>query len=113
MTTSLSQLVNGKLVEALRRKVADGDFPGIGFEDAMKFLLTDGVVPASDQPVASYLRLEEWVRSDRPTVFTATELKNHTGRVLEAVARGDHVIIERHGRPFAEMRLASRSRNSH
>ena len=107
MSGALAQRVDKRLVEALRRKLAGGDFPGIGFDDAMKFLLTDGILPRSDQPVESYLRLEAWVRRERQTTFSATELKNKTGQVLEAVARGERVIIERHGRPVAEIhRLA-------
>jgi len=104
VTRALSQSIDKRLVDALRRKLAKGDFPGIGFDDAMKFLLTDGIVPKSDQPVESYLRLEAWVRGERQITFSATELKNKTGQVLDAVARGERVIIERHGRPLAELR---------
>jgi len=102
--SGLAQQIDARLVAALRRKLERGDFPGLSFDDAMRFLLTEGTLPQSGQPVASYLRLEEWVRGDRPTTFTATELKNQTGRVLAAVARGERVVIQRHGRPFAEIR---------
>lgn len=108
MSGALAQRVDKRLVDALRRKLAGGDFPGIGFDDAMRFLLTDGILPRSDQPVDSYLRLEAWVRRERQSTFSATELKNKTGQVLEAVARGERVIIERHGRPFAEIRRLAR-----
>jgi hypothetical protein len=102
----LSQLLQPALIEDLRQAIARGEYPGLDFETAMKFLLTDGIVPASDLPVASLLRLEDWART-RTTAgldVTATELKNRTGAIIEEVLRGRTVTIHRHGRAIAEIR---------
>ncbi len=106
--TPLSQLMSDALVERLRECIHDGAFPGLDFETAMEFVLTDGVLPASGLPADSFLRLEEWMR-EQSTVrvqFTATELKNKTGLVLEQVLSGRDVTITKHGRPIAVIRPA-------
>lgn len=107
MSVRLSDRIDDTMIRELRRKLGEGIFPGISFEDAMKFLLSDGMIPVSGQPVESYLALETWVRSARDVTFSATDLKNKTGLILETVARGQRVIIERHGRPIAEIRRLS------
>lgn len=60
--TPLSDLVTESLAHALREAIARGDFPGVTFQQAMEFLLSDGIVPASDLPVSSILALEDWAR---------------------------------------------------
>ena len=57
-----SDRLDDECVAALRAAVAAGEFPGVVFEQAMEFLLTDGVVPASGLPVDSFLRLDDWMR---------------------------------------------------
>jgi len=108
---SLPSLLPDALVEQLRDKTAAGDFPGVDFPTAMRFLLADGVVPADDLPVESLLRLEDWVRRSALTrmSFTATELKNKTGLILEHAVAGRPVIITRHGRPIVEIRAVPSS----
>ena len=58
----LSELVTEDLTRALRSAIERGDFPGISFRQSMEFLLSDGIVPASDLPVSSILALEDWAR---------------------------------------------------
>lgn len=60
---ALSQYVDEALVRDLRVALADGEFTGLSFEQAMQFLLSDGIIPASNLPVDSVLALEDWVRS--------------------------------------------------
>lgn len=56
----LSEVVNEQTTADLREAMQRGEFPGVSFEQAMEFLLTDGIIPASGLPVDSFLRLEEW-----------------------------------------------------
>jgi len=73
----------------------------------MEFLLSGGVLPRSGLPARSFLLLEDWIRArelNAPKVFTATQLKNKTGEILEEVLRGRTVRLERHGRIIAEIR---------
>lgn len=102
---SLSDILGDDLIEKLRAKTARGDFPGIDFKTAMTFLLSDGVIPRSGLPVDSFVRLEDWARdfSQQGLSFTATELKNKTGVVLEHVIAGKTVTIFKHGRPVAQI----------
>lgn len=103
----LSELIDERLVSELRQRAARDQLGDVDFETAMKFLLTDGVLPASGLPVADFLAIEDWVRSAVDAAglcMTATELKNRTGRVIEAVLRGQTVTILRHGRPIAVVR---------
>ena len=104
--TELSTLLRDDLVAELREQTEAGAFPGIDFATAMRFLLTDGVVPADDLPLQSLLHLEDWVRRSaaEQLSFTATDLKNKTGLILERVVAGSPVRITRHGRPIAEIR---------
>jgi hypothetical protein len=60
--TRLSDLVTEELVGALRSAIERGEFPGISIQQAMEFLLSDGIIPASDLPVRSILALEDWAR---------------------------------------------------
>ena len=103
---SLSSLVTDHLIERLRSKTARGDFPGVDFKTAMTFLLNDGVIPRSGLPVSSFLKLEDWARDEgsRSLSFTATELKNKTGVILQLVTAGKTVVIHKHGRPVAEIK---------
>jgi hypothetical protein len=103
----LSQLLTQTILRDLRQACKKDLFPGVDFENAMEFLLTDGILPRSDLPAESFLRLEDWVRSqgeERSLSFTATELKNQTGKILGAVIRGNEVTIRWHGRPIATIR---------
>jgi hypothetical protein len=59
----LSELVDDDVVRALRERIASGSLPGVPFDTAMEFLLSDGIMPASGLPVASLLELEDWVRA--------------------------------------------------
>jgi hypothetical protein len=60
--TRLSDLVTEELAGALRSAIERGEFPGISIRQAMEFLLSDGIIPASDLPVRSILALEDWAR---------------------------------------------------
>ncbi len=59
----LSDAIDEETVTALRAAVARGDFPGVSFEQAMEFLLSNGLFPANGLPVASFYHLEEWARA--------------------------------------------------
>jgi hypothetical protein len=59
----LSACLNEKSIELLRHEIAAGRFPGVTFEHAMQFLLTDGILPASGLPAVSFLDLEDWARA--------------------------------------------------
>jgi hypothetical protein len=58
----LSELVDESLAEELARAIEQNQFPGVGYRQAMEFLLSDGIVPEADLPVASVLKLEDWAR---------------------------------------------------
>lgn len=62
----LSEAITESTAEELRRALFAGEFPGITFEQAMEFLLTDGLFPASGLPVESFLKLEAWALGPRP-----------------------------------------------
>lgn len=104
----LSTFLNEKTIELLRNEIAAKRFPGISFEQAMQFLLTDGALPASGLSATSFLRLEDWARSiaaeNTEIVYTTTELKNKTGEILEQVLQGKSVRLIKHGREIAEIR---------
>lgn len=104
---SLSQLLNEQLIEDMKREISNGKFPKVSFEQAMQFILTNGVLPASDLPVTSFLRLEDWLHTRRDgnrIEYTTTELKNKTGEILQRVMEGQTVKLLKHGRPIAEIR---------
>lgn len=61
-----SDLVTEGLARELRAAIERGEFPGISAQQAMEFLLSDGIVPASDLPVRSILALEDWARRRGP-----------------------------------------------
>ena len=105
--TSLSACLSPKLIEKLKMNIRQGFFSGIDFEQAMQFILTEGHLPASNLPIATFLKLETWVlneSNDRPLEFTATELKNKTGLILEQVLSGRTVHLFKHGRAIAEIK---------
>lgn len=106
MNLPLSAYLNAVLIQELRTAIQRKKFPKVSFEHAMSFLLTDGILPASGLPAQSFLQLEDWVRAHNTATasFTATQLKNQTGLVLDAVREGKTVTITQHGRPFAEIR---------
>ncbi len=94
-----------EVVTRLKAAVGADEFVGVSFQDAMKFVLTDGAMPADGLPLDSILRLDDWLAEQRTAaaVFTATELKNKTGTVIAAALRGAPVVIERHGRPLVRI----------
>ena len=102
----LSEMLHERLIEGMRSKIENNEFPGIAMEIAMNFLLTDGVLPVGGLPVESFLKLENWVRNfdQNQLSFTATELKNKTGTIIEKVIAGKTVTIYRHGRAVAEIK---------
>jgi prevent-host-death family protein len=105
----LSSYLNERTIQLLRQEVAAKRFPDVTFEQAMQFLLTDGTLPASGLPASSFLKLEDWACSageSAELVYTATELKNKTGEILEKVLQGKAVRIVKHGREIAEIRPA-------
>ncbi len=103
---ALSSRLSEELISDLKTAAAKGLFGKISFQHAMEFLLSDGVLPASHLPVDSFLRLEDWVLaySANAVSYTATELKNKTGEVLDQVLSGKTVKLTKHGRPFAEIK---------
>ncbi len=63
----LSEVVDEVFVSKLRRALAQGAFQEIAFEEAMKFLLSDGILPVSGKPLVSYLALEAFAREQMPS----------------------------------------------
>ena len=66
---------------------------------------------SESQLAHSYLNLEEWWRSLDTTLrlkFTATDLKNKTGQILDEILRCKTILVEKHGRPIAEIRPVGR-----
>lgn len=61
--TRLSEFVDDAAVRELRELTQGGAFPGVRFQTAMEFLLSDGIMPESGLPVASFLAIEDWVRA--------------------------------------------------
>jgi len=100
----LSQLLNESTIEGIKMETAKKTFPGISFETAMKFILSDGILPSSEAPVRIFLDLEDWLRAQNsiPT-YSATDLKNKTGEIIEQVLRGRTIRLSKHGRAFAQI----------
>ncbi|MCM0606981.1 MAG: type II toxin-antitoxin system prevent-host-death family antitoxin [Xanthomonadaceae bacterium] len=87
-------------------KISEGYFPGIEFSVAMHFILNDGLMSESALPVQSLLKLESWVIAELKKnilSYSATELKNKTGEILDQVLRGNTVRLLKHGRAIAEI----------
>lgn len=55
------RLEEGTRLEELRDAIAAGRFPGITLAHAIQFARSDGLLPASDLPVQSFLDLEDWL----------------------------------------------------
>ena len=106
MKTSLSDLLSDSVIQDLRVKIKNHEFPKIDFESAMLFILNNGILPKSDLPAESFLKLEDWLRKDSKKVIrlTATELKNKTGEILDKVIKGNIIQILKHGRVVAEIK---------
>ena len=103
----LSSYLNDENIQGLRKEIARGAFPGVSFEQAMQFLLTDGILPVGGSPAISFLHLEDWIRSIheiQTLSYSTTELKNKTGEIIENVLRGKTVRLIKHGRPIAEIK---------
>lgn len=102
----LSALLNEDTILKLRRELKSTQFRGVSFEQAMQFFLTDGILPTSKAGVSAFLGLEDWLRAQEKegfATFTATELKNKTGEILDLVLSGKKVKILKHGREIARM----------
>ncbi len=107
MKHELSDFLDPSLIDELKKKIHRGDFYGVTFKHAMEFILADGVIPESGLPVESFLMLEAWVKAfseEWVLSYSATELKNKTGEILERVVGGYAVRLHRHGRVIAEIR---------
>ncbi len=116
MKLTLSNYLNEETIKLLRREIDKGQFPGITFEQAMQFLLTDGIFPASDLPVVSFLKLEDWVQtmfSEQTLSYTTSELKNKTGEILQKVMQGKTIQLVKHGRVIAEINSVYRQTSIH
>ena len=102
----LSTYLNERFIEALKKEIKRGAFPKISFELAMQFILTDGILPESDLPASSFLKLEDWTRSYSPDslTYTTTSLKNKTGEILDQVMQGKTIHLSKHGRIIAEIK---------
>ncbi len=103
---NLSKCLTPKLMEALGEKIRAGAFPGLRFESAMQFILTNGILPEDGLPVQSFLKLEDWLISESKKSgirYSATELKNKTGEILEQVLKGNVVELHKHGRLIARI----------
>lgn len=103
----LSTFLNPELIQLLQEKIDAGFFPKITFQIAMQFILTDGTIPKSNLPAASFLKLEDWIRQEeqrKMKYFTATELKNKTGEILDQVLSGHTIRLMKHGRAVAEIK---------
>ena len=105
----LSEYLNEELIMDLKLLIQKGDFPGVSYKNAMAFILNDGILPESGLPAKSFLMLEDWVKSRGYKVvrFSATDLKNSTGLVVQKALEGNRVYIERHGRAILEIRRIS------
>ena len=103
---ALSSYLNEELIADLRRETARGTFPNVSFELAMQFFLTDGILPSTGLPSASFLMLEDWIRarSREGRVYSTTDLKNKTGEILDTVLQGKTVRLSKHGRVIAEIK---------
>ena len=100
----LSHFLNEETIREIKDALHRGQFPKLTFEQAMQFILSDGILPASRLPVQSFLALEDWLRNANQVSVTATELKNRTGEVIETVLKGKTVKLLKHGRVIAEIR---------
>lgn len=59
----LKDLLDDPTIARLRAETAAGRFPGVTFELAMQFILTNGILPADDLQVESFLQVEDWLRA--------------------------------------------------
>jgi len=59
--TDFKDVLDDDTLAALRTEIDDGRFPEITVELALQFILSGGILPASDLPVQSFLDLEDWL----------------------------------------------------
>jgi hypothetical protein len=59
----LSEVVTESTVAELQSLLKEGTFPGLSLKTSLEFLLSDGIMPESDLPLASLLELEDWARN--------------------------------------------------
>jgi hypothetical protein len=103
---NLSEILNEDLIQKLKTEIKNKKFGSLKFEDAMNFFLTDGIIPQSNLDPKIFLRLEDWARehSSKIVEFTATDLKNKTGVVIDSALKGHTVHIIKHGRAIVEIK---------
>lgn len=109
----MSSRLSEKIVEKLKKEITEPRFEGMRFKDAMKFLLSDGVFAETGLPLAPFFELEAWIdaQQNTETAYTATELKNKSGEILERILRGERVQITKHGRVLATILPTSRTQS--
>jgi hypothetical protein len=70
--TPLRAVLDDAALAELRQRHEKGEFHGLSLKHMLEFLLSDGIMPESGLPVASFLALEEWARrraaASRPLV---------------------------------------------
>ncbi len=59
----LKDALSDDTLAELRKALDAGRFPGVTFQLAMQFILTNGILPANGLPVSSFLDLETWCRA--------------------------------------------------
>lgn len=102
----LSKLLSEEVIARLRSELRAPQYEGVEFEQAMAFFLTDGILPRSRAKNTAFLALEDWLRAQgvpADATYTASELKNKTGEILEHVGRGKTIAILKHGREIARL----------
>jgi hypothetical protein len=60
--TPLRDVLDDAALAELRALREQGEFQGLSLEHMLEFILSDGIMPQSDLPVASFLALESWAR---------------------------------------------------
>ena len=60
--TPLRAVLDDAALAELRARHDAGEFHGLSLQHMLEFLLSDGIMPASGLPVASFLALEEWAQ---------------------------------------------------
>ncbi|MEO8901230.1 MAG: hypothetical protein ABI488_06090 [Polyangiaceae bacterium] len=60
--TPLRAVLDDAALAELRARREKGEFQGLSLQHMLEFLLSDGIMPESGLPVASFLALEEWAR---------------------------------------------------
>ena len=100
MKIKYSEHVNANLIKELKRVLKAGQFPKLQFEEAMQFLLSDGLAPKTEASIETLMKFEEWfvryVKADKTVVVTTSDLKNRTGEIVNYVLEGKTVLVSKH-----------------